>query len=71
MTQLTKKILQVLKKRKGAALIQVMMMSGLLGVISLGILHLNEGIRVVSKKTAQSMNVSEIFKKIQTKLNNK
>jgi len=71
MIKLNKKILKALKKRKGAALIQVMMMSGLLGVISLGILHLNESIRVVSKKTAQSMNVSEIFKKIQTNLKNK
>ncbi len=71
MIKLKEKVLTFLKKEIGAALIQVMLMSGLLGVVSLGILYLNDSIQTVATVTAQNMEVYQLFKRIQTNLKNK
>jgi len=63
--------LKVVRKECGAALIQVIMMSGLLGVVSLGVLYLNKNIQTVATITAQNMEVHQLFKRIQTNLKNK
>tara|TARA_Y100001954_G_scaffold236646_1_gene297910 strand:+ start:4179 stop:6197 length:2019 start_codon:yes stop_codon:yes gene_type:complete len=71
MSKLREKILAFVKRETGAALIQVMLMSGLLGVVSLGILYLNDSIQTVATVTAQNMEVFQLFKRVQTNLKNK
>jgi hypothetical protein len=60
-----------IKKNNGAALIQVLVLSGILGVISLGILHLNKNIQNVSRLSSENMEIYNTMVKIRSILQNK